>query len=903
LTTRLIAAAQDVLSENSHYALDTAGTIELQQDQAIGGLSGTGRIEMAGNELDLFQGDFNRDFSGVITGGGLVRKYGDGRLRLGSNNAAYDGSFIAGGGILDVTGDYSGTDVLVSQGTLTGSGSVGDVSVSVGTLAGRSAQTLTMASLGMTQSSTISVALGIPGARPLFHVLGDVRLDGFIDIENAGGFGPGVYRIMDYDGALDYRGLIIDRLPNGVDEDEIELQLAVANQLNIVSTAAASGPALFWDGGDAALWNNGAIDGGSGIWRVGTRSFTTADGNNNNTMYPKPGFAIFQGQGGEVTVDNTTGDSQVTGMQFAADGYILDGDAITLEEDETIVRVGDGTTEGADYVTIINNVLNGNGGLIKTDLGTLVLNSNDNEYVRDTEVRGGTLEVNGSIGDVLVGQDGRLQGSGAVGNAEVLGTIAAGSLYPPFGSLAPTPGMGTLLITGDLILSDTSIFELKVDAAGNNDLVEVDGTAYLDGRLVTLASGGDYADATEYTFLRAEGGVEGTFDGVTANLAFLDAALTYNANDVRLTLSRNGVTFGNVGTTANQLATGVATETLGAGNAVYDRLLTLSAEDARAGLDQLSGEIHASAKAALLSAGQAVTGTMEDRVAAAFAQLGQAGQDTASGLNFWTQAGGSIGVLEANGNAAASNFGAGNLFVGADAMFNQKWMFGAMVGYGATSTTSTDRSSTATSDNYHVGLYGGGEVEDFTFKFGAGYTQHDIHTTRSVTMPGFAEQLFSSRSGGTGQIFGEVGHKFAFDSGLVVEPFVNLAHASLFTGGFAETGGAAAVSGGASHASTTHLTLGVRGETDLTIGELEVTARGMIGWRHALGTVDPTSTHAFGNGTAFTVTGSPVARDTAIVEAGLDFNISPNVELGIGYDGQFGSGMQHGIKTNLSVKF
>lgn len=903
LTTRLIAAAQDVLSQGSHYALDTGGTIELQQDQAIGGLSGTGAIEMSGNELDLFQGEFNREFGGTITGGGLVRKYGDGRLRLSGNNAAYDGSFIAGGGTLDVTGDYSGTDVLVSQGTLTGSGSVGDVSVSVGTLAGRSGQTLTMASLGMMQSSTISVALGMPGGQPLFHVLGDVRLDGFIDIENAGGFGPGVYRIMDYDGALDYRGLIIDRLPNGVSEDEIELQLAVANQLNIVSTAAASGPTLFWDGGDAALWNNGAIDGGTGVWRTGVRSFTTTDGNNNNTMNPKPGFAIFQGQGGTVTVDNTTGDAQVTGMQFAADGYILEGDAITLEEDESIIRVGDGTSEGADYVTIINNVLNGNGGLIKTDLGTLVLNSDNNHYVRDTEVRGGTLEVNGSIEDVLVGQDGRLQGSGSVGTAEVLGTIAAGSSYPRPDLLAPAPAMGRLLVQGDLILSQTSIFELKVDAEGNNDLIEVDGTAYLDGRLVTLASGGDYADSTEYTFLRAEGGVEGTFDGVTANLAFLDASLIYNDNDVRLTLSRNGVTFGNVGTTANQLATGAAVETLGAGNEVYDRVLTLSAEDARAGFDQLSGEIHASAKAALLSSGQAVAGTMEDRVAAAFAQLGQAGQNTASGLNFWSQASGSIGVLQANGNAAASSFGAGNLFVGADAMFNQNWMFGAMVGYGSTSTTATDRSSTAISDNYHVGFYGGGEAEDFTFKFGAGYTQHDIDTTRSVTMPGFAEQLFSTRSGGTGQVFGEIGHKFAFDSGLVIEPFANLAHASLFTGGFAERGGAAALSGGSSYASTTHLTLGIRGETKLAIGEMDVTAKGMIGWRHALGTVDPTSTHAFSNGAAFTVSGSPVAHDTAIVEAGLDFNISPNVDLGIGYDGQFGAGMQHGIKTNLSVKF
>jgi outer membrane autotransporter protein len=522
-------------------------------------------------------------------------------------------------------------------------------------------------------------------------------------------------------------------------------------------------------------------------------------------------------------------------------------------------------------------------------------------------VRAGTLEINGRIDDVVVGQDGRLQGSGTVGAAQVLGTIAAGSDFPRNGSLAAAaaPAFGTLRVTGDLVLSQSSVFELKVDAAGNNDIVEVDGTAYLDGRLVTLASGGDYADATEYTFLRAEGGIQGEFDGVTANLAFLNASLAYNANDVRLTLARNGVTFSNVGITANQQATGAAVEGLGAGNAIYDHVLTFDVDDARAGFDQLSGEIHASANSALLTAGQAVSKTMEDRVAAAFAQLGSTTQDqNATGVSFWSQATGQIGTLEANGNAAATSFSAGNLFVGADARFNQDWLFGAMLGYGFTNAAVQDRSAISSSDSYHVGVYGGGTVDDLTFKFGAGYTQHAIDTTRAVTMPGFAEALFSTRTGGTGHVFGEVGHKFAFDSGLIIEPFANLAHASLFTGSFAEQGGAAALSGGAAYASTTHLTLGLRGETSFPIGTAQATARGMVGWQHALGNVDPTSSHAFGNGSTFTVSGSPAARDSLLLEAGLDLNLSANVELGATYSGQLGSGLQqHGIEANLSVKF
>ncbi len=78
----------------------------------------------------------------------------------------------------------------------------------------------------------------------------------------------------------------------------------------------------------------------------------------------------------------------------------------------------------------------------------------------------------------------------------------------------------------------------------------------------------------------------------------------------------------------------------------------------------------------------------------------------------------------------------------------------------------------------------------------------------------------------------------------------------------------------------------------------------MIGWRNALGTVDPTSTHAFAGGSTFAVAGASLPQGAAVIEAGLDLNLSPNVDLGVAYDGQISSALQqHGIKANLSVKF
>ncbi len=77
---------------------------------------------------------------------------------------------------------------------------------------------------------------------------------------------------------------------------------------------------------------------------------------------------------GTVTVDNNVGAVRAAGMQFASDGYVITGDAITLVgAPSSIIRVGDGTAAGAGYTATINSVLTGNTQLIKTDLGTLVL--------------------------------------------------------------------------------------------------------------------------------------------------------------------------------------------------------------------------------------------------------------------------------------------------------------------------------------------------------------------------------------------------------------------------------------------------------------------------------------------------------------------------------------------------
>jgi len=154
------------------------------------------------------------------------------------------------------------------------------------------------------------------------------------------------------------------------------------------------------------------------------------------------------------------------------------------------------------------------------------------------------------------------------------------------------------------------------------------------------------------------------------------------------------------------------------------------------------------------------------------------------------------------------------------------------------------------------------------------------------------------------QAFGELGYRIQVGR-AAFEPYANLAHVRLKTDGFTETGGIAALSVDGDKVNTTFTTLGARFSSDIDLGATRAIARGGIGWRHAFGDVDISTRNAFvTGGDAFTVSGTPIDKDTALLEAGLDFVITPQTTLGISYSGQVGSdAYQHGGNARFSVKF
>ncbi|MGL3820139.1 autotransporter-associated beta strand repeat-containing protein [Sphingopyxis sp. R3-92] len=448
-----------------------------------------------------------------FTGAGGLTKDGLGTLTLTGANS-YAGATFVNAGTLIVNGDQSaatGLTTVVSGATLGGTGTIGgNVAILGGAILapGQSAGTLTInGDLSLAGGSILNYEFGqanVAGGalNDLVHVGGDLTLDGTINVTvpAGGSFGPGIYRVFDYDGALIDNGLTLGTIPGG--PGGVLVQTGIAGQVNLVNSQGLT--LNFWDGA-AGPKNDDALNGGDGVWRAagGQNNWTDANGSI-NADYAQDSFAIFAGASGTVTIDNSDGNVLASGMQFASDGYVLTGDTLTLTGAQAIVQVGDSSVAGAGYTAAIGSDLTGTAMLVKTDSGTLVL-SGANSYTGGTAINGGTLRISSDahLGDAAGGL--------AFGGGTLHTTADIVS-----GRAVDLAGSATFLTDAGLTLSGV--------ISGAGDLTK-DGA----GTLV-LTADNDYAGGTAILAGRLEIGAGGT-SGAIAGDVVNDGVLAFNRSD------------------------------------------------------------------------------------------------------------------------------------------------------------------------------------------------------------------------------------------------------------------------------------------------------------------------------------------------------------------------------------
>ncbi|MBK1868001.1 autotransporter domain-containing protein [Aestuariivirga sp. YIM B02566] len=813
-------------------------------------LTGAAGIEAQAGELEL---------TGIVSGAGSLTKTGAGTLILTGVNTYEDGTTISEG-VLEIASDGN-------LGAVTGGLAIGD------------------ATLRTAAGFTSNRAVELTGEAEIETETGDLELTGVVS--GAGSLTKSGIGTLTLTGTNTYEG--------GTTIAEGVLEIGADGNLGDTTGGLAIGDATLRT--TAGFTSNRAVDlTGEAEIETETGEFEIAGAITGEGSLTKTGTGTLKLSGANDYAGGTT----VSEGTLIGDTASLKG-AILNEADLVFDQADTGTYAGA---------LTGTGLITKQGAGTLIWSGSNAAYDGDTKVTAGTLRVNSELGGTMKVEGGRLEGSGTLGKT----TIAVSGTHAVGDGLGNQTVKGDYLNHGTLEIAATPTSSDKLIVEGS---VDINGaTLKLDLSPVTLNSWSLFNGP--FVIIQNDGSdaVAGEFATITQNLIFLDPTLSYtggSGNDVTLELSRNQTGFADIGGSPNQAAAGNAIETLTNASAVW-RALALSAgeDEARALLDALSGEVHASLAGMFTQDSRFWRNAANDRLRSAFGSVAATGQQVmgfsatglgnapadTQGLALWTRGFGAWSETKSDGNASEFTRNAGGFLAGADMAVADTVRLGALAGY-AQSSFDDDRNSSGDADSYQIGLYGGTQAGAFGLRAGLAYAWHDIDTERHA----MGDKLTADYDAGTVQVFGEAGYAFDLDS-IRLEPFANAAYISTHTGGFEEHGGPAALKSDAETNDNTFTTLGLRAALGFELGSMPASFRAMAGWRHAFGDVQPETTLAFEGSEDFVITGAPIARDAAVLEAGFDLSIAADATLGFAYSGEIAKDAEdHGLNATLAVSF
>lgn len=594
---------------------------------------------------------------------------------------------------------------------------------------------------------------------------------------------------------------------------------------------------------------------------------------------------------------------------------------ITKLGDGTLILNGTNTYTGATYINggtlqgtassikgkIMNNaalvfnqvndgtyadVISGTGSLTKTGTGKLSL-PGIQLFTGPTHINAGNLNVNGSLESssvVNVNPGGTLSGNGKFGHVKNNG-----------GTISPGNSIGRISIADDLVMLPGSTYYAQING-DTSDYIHVAGTADIQSSTFVVAHDSDPSTppvlpGKTYTLLTADHGLTAvsTTTGV-ADFPFIQFTLSKDAHNGYLSTARGPEAFSTLASTPNQVAVANMIDHAGSANPIWQRVVGSTEAQARSAFSSLSSaSFHANIAAALSTQSAYVRDALlnrmqqghygeEDVTQAGVTSLstGTAGSDGGTpAVASWIRVLGSRGSLAGNDNAASIDSKAAGFLAGLDATFNHRWRIGAAAGYTRTTFDSTGINASGTSDSYHLGLYGDGQLGAWGLRSGASISWNNLTTSRGVVAGTLAGSPHGDYLSKTTQVFGEVGRRFQFARGSV-EPFANLAY--VHVDGDVDEGGLAAMNG-SSKLSTTYSTLGLHGEMELAP---RMSVKGTLGWRHAMGDVTPVARLAFAQGgSAVDLSGAAIARDALVSEASFHFAVNERASVGLSWAGQF----------------
>lgn len=601
-----------------------------------GGAAKQGTVTVSGNGSKLTADDVIVGQYGIaqvtIAAGGVVE----------SNRRVFIGDFAGSSGTVTVSGSgaklVASNDIFVGRfgaGTLTisGGGAVQSDRVQVGFGAGSSGavtvsgagSTLTAGgnvSVGNQSNGSLTVADGGAVSAGRLIIADNTDAQGTVTVSGRGSTikmsGGSTGHLYISDG---YRASATMTISSGatVETNRLFIATSARGKGELVVTGAGSklsmsGDAFIGDGGPDSSGTVTIADGGeivgNGIVAIGAIGV---------------GALSVSGSGSKLTTSGAidVGRFNSIGTLTVANGGVVEAaGTLTIARDSdssgtmnigaaaAMAAVGAGRVHGAGGAaaniafgagtgaivfnhTAVNYVFDANvsgAGTLSQFAGVTSLTGDFNGFTGAANVSGGTLSVDTVLGrpvNLLAG--GTVGGTGTVNDLIISagGTLAPGSVASPY---------GTLTITNPLTFATGSFYAVRL-SNGISSFTQVNSTAALGGASVNAVFGTTGAVSLQpYRILSASGGLSGTFDPlVGSNLANFKPTLSYNANDVYLSLA---FTFP-AGLNGNQQA--VASALTKAFDATGTVPLAFGALDAQA-LSQAAGETAAGSQQTAFSA-------------------------------------------------------------------------------------------------------------------------------------------------------------------------------------------------------------------------------------------------------------------------------------------------------------
>jgi uncharacterized protein with beta-barrel porin domain len=647
-------------------------------------------------------------------------------------------------------------------------------------------------------------------------------------------------------------------------------------------------------GGGGSIGGTGGFGGGGGFGGIITGAGGAYGGAANNVDGGGGGAAlggaIFVRSGGTLNlVDTGLANSSVTGGQgggTAGDGQAL-GAALFLHDVNLGIQVtGTNTVAITDSIADNSGAVGGSASaLTKTGTGALTLNG-ANIYTGDTNVDAGRLAVNGSVtSDVNVALGATLGGNGTVtGDVNNSGTVGAGN------------SIGTLSVVGNYNSLAGSTTEVEIAPGGNtpgthNDLIAVTGAANLNGNgtVSVLAAPGAYTANTTYTFLTTTAGVNGTFAGITDDLAMFNAVLVYDPFNVSFRLVGNGTSFGMLGATPNQQAVGMYLDAVGPGSGPFGAFLTAAglgtAADIRASLTQLQGQIYATMPMSQLQLTSQNLQMLRNQLV--FAPACRGGE-TATG---WVRGYGSGASNDADSNAAGYHLGIGGTEAAVQRCVDDGTAIGAFGNFGWSTLKLDTLAERATINSNQFGVYYQ-EVVDRAYLLGvSGFGFQDADVTRTLSTFTAQGQARANLDGWQHFDYFELGGRLNAGR-LEFRPFVAGQYIYYRQNGTTETGTTPVnLAVGGQDISSYRTYVGGAWGVPLEVLTVTIAPQLRAAWMHEYGDAVYNSQNALiGAGAAgaggFTITGARAGRDFLVVGTGLNVALTAQASLTLAYDAQ-----------------